>query len=282
GVERDQGSRCRAGYCRQLRDDPLLRRGDRPQKPVRSVHSLLLGAGSSLRACMSSATLVVTGISSMLGTFLGRAFSQGWHVLGTLSRPISEYDPLRRQRIDEAVREGTGGVCQLDVTDAFAVQEFVADFKPDIWVHHAGWATDYASLAYDLDRGHAVNVAPLRPLYEALAKHSCRGVVLTGSSMEYSDSDGPAREEDACWPTTPYGLSKLAATLRARQLAQEFGLPTRVARIFIPYGPLDQPQKLIPSVVTALRSGQPVDLSPCEQYRDFLHVEDIVRGYEAL
>lgn len=231
---------------------------------------------------MSADTLVVTGLSSFLGTHLARAFARKGHrVLGTLTRSASEYDALRGRRIRAAEQSGVD-VRTLDVTAAGAVREFVAREKPAVWVHHAGWATEYCSPAYDLDRGHAVNVAPLRALYEALVTHDCRGVLITGSSMEYADSDRPAREDDACWPTTPYGLSKLAETLQARQLAGALGLRTRAARVFVPYGPLDDAKKLIPDVIRALRAGESVDLSPCEQARDFLHVDDLARGYEAL
>lgn len=231
---------------------------------------------------MNAETLVVTGLSSFLGTHLARAFARkGFRVLGTTTRPAEAYDDVRRQRIQVAESAGVE-VHQLDVTDAVALHRFVEREQPAVWVHHAGWATDYGHPTYDLERGHAVNVAPLRPLGEALVRNGCRGLLLTGSSMEYSDSDQPARETDACWPTTPYGLSKLAATLRARQLAHELGLRTRVARLFIPFGPSDHPQKLLSSAVTALRAAQPIDLSPCEQARDFLHVEDATRGYEAL
>ena len=69
----------------------------------------------------------------------------------------------------------------------------------------------------------------------------------------------------------PYGLSKLEATIRARQLALRFGINVRVARVFIPFGPLDAPGKLVPQVVTALMQRQPVELSTGTQRRDFIH-----------
>lgn len=231
---------------------------------------------------MTAETLVVTGLSSFLGTHLARAFARmGFRVLGTITRPVAAYDEIRGKRIQVAMNVGVE-VHPLDVTDAVAMRRFVERELPAVWVHHAGWATDYGNPTYDLERGHAVNVAPLRSLYEALIRKGARGLLLTGSSMEYGDSDQPARETDACWPSTPYGLSKLAATIRARQLAHELGLRTRVARIFIPFGPFDHPQKLLPSAVAALRATQPIDLSPCEQARDFVHADDVTRGYEAL
>lgn len=227
-----------------------------------------------------SGAVIVTGASSFMGLHLGQAFAAaGWRVVATHSQRRDRYDGLQGQRLDRLSQ-----VCRLvqcNLRDAAAVAGLIVAESPALWLHHAGHATGYASPEYDLTTGHAVNVATLEPVYRALAG-SGAGVIVTGSSMEYGAKDGPNVEEDACCPDTPYGLSKLCETLRARQLADHYGVPTRVARLFIPVGPLDNPRKLLPQVVTALRTGTPIDLSPCEQRRDFAAAEDICAGYLSL
>ncbi len=229
-----------------------------------------------------SGPVVVTGVSSFVGARLAQHFAAAGHrVVGTLTRPAADYDPIRRARLNLAQSAGAE-LAALDLGNSAGLRSWILKHRPAIWIHHAGWAVDYGSRDYDLTRGFQINVAPLTELYAALKDSGCRGILITGSSAEYSDSDAPNREEDACLPTLPYGLSKLAETLRARQLALEHGLPTRVARLYIPFGPLDAPDKLVPSVVACLRAGRPIDLSPCLQARDFVHVEDVAGGYEAL
>jgi nucleoside-diphosphate-sugar epimerase len=226
--------------------------------------------------------IVVTGVSSFVGGHLATHFARaGFDVVGTTSRPPAAYEPLRRARLDAAAAAGAA-LAPLELTAPRAIEAFIRARRPAVWIHHAGWATNYARPDYDLDRAHAVNVAPLGALYACCRACGCRGVIVTGSSAEYGDSDFACTEADPCWPATAYGLSKLAETIRARQLALEHGLPTRVARVFVPYGPMDSPAKLLPSVVRSLRAGEPIDLSPCRQSRDFLHVRDLVGGYEAL
>jgi nucleoside-diphosphate-sugar epimerase len=83
-------------------------------------------------------------------------------------------------------------------------------------------------------------------------------------------------------PDTPYGLSKLTQTLRARQLAEQMDVPTRVARLYIPFGTLDNPHKLLAQTIAKLRLRLPVALSPCEQRRDFLGVADVCDFYDRL
>ncbi|TAL10196.1 MAG: NAD(P)-dependent oxidoreductase [Nitrospirae bacterium] len=119
-------------------------------------------------------------------------------------------------------------------------------------------------------------------IYEELAKARCGGVIVTGSSMEYADTDEACRESDECRPSTPYGRSKLEETEAAAKLSAQWSVPTRVARLFIPFGPLDAPAKVLPYVIENLRQGKAVDLSPCTQRRDFLYVGDVAKAYGLL
>ncbi|WP_210367637.1 NAD(P)-dependent oxidoreductase [Bacillus sp. REN3] len=227
-------------------------------------------------------TVVVTGVSSFIGFHLARNLAEDpFHVIGTISQDIHHYDALRTERLKRLI-EAKIEIKQLDIRNAAGLRDFIQAIRPDVWIHHAGWAKDYSSLGYSLDQGHLVNVAPLYTLYSSLSDCGCKGVIVTGSSAEYGTSDRGCREEDACWPNTPYGLSKLSETVRAYQLAHEFQLPTRIARVFIPYGVLDAPGKLVPSVIEALKEGNPIELSGCEQSRDFIHIGDLTKGYKAL
>lgn len=228
----------------------------------------------------SPETVAITGISSFVGCHLALRFlCMGRRVVGATTG--SRLDGVRLERV-QAVTGAGGEHKPLDMTNARELRAFIEKVRPALWLHHAGWAKDYASPDYDLDRAHAVNVAPLAALYPALAGVGCRGVIVTGSDAEYSPGDQPHRENETCMPPLPYGLSKLAETVRASQLAARYALPTRVARLFIPYGPMDAPQKLIPSVLSALKEGRSVDLTACAQKRDFLHIEDVASAYAAM
>lgn len=226
--------------------------------------------------------VVVTGVSSFIGTHLSVCFSNmGYEVIATISRPKSNYRGIRFERIKHASSRGVK-VEVLDITCPESVTDFINRVRPRYWIHHAAWAKNYQSTDYDLDYAHSLNVTPLDYVYSALKNVECIGVVLTGSSAEYSDSSDAAEESDVCAPSMPYGRAKLAQTLRAKQLAEYYSLPTRVARVFIPFGPLDAPGKLLPSVLDALGNNQPISLTNCSQVRDFLFIDDLVVGYSCL
>jgi len=229
---------------------------------------------------MSLPVAVVTGVSSFVGMHLARCFSAcGFRVVATTSQPRQRYTGIRERRL--AVLDESVEFVTIDLRDAGAVASLVDRMTPSLWLHHAGFAQSYASFDFDFDAGLATNVAPLGHLYQALAGGGC-GVVITGSSAEYTLSESANCEDDVCWPNTPYGLTKLAETLRARQLAERLGVPTRVARLYIPFGSLDTPEKLLSQVVVSLRAGKTVDLSPCTQARDFLGITDLTSAYVAM
>ena len=231
---------------------------------------------------MPSSSILITGVSSFIGYHLGKFFStRHFNVVGIHSKPVNTYDGIAASRLQELQSVGVGLV-QADLTDPGAIGRLIEDITPRFCIHHAGWAKDYGSMAYDLDRAHAVNCTPLEGLYRGLKNCGCEGILLTGSSMEYSNGIAVCREEDACWPETPYGLAKLAATIRSAQLAKTYNMPTRVARVFIPFGSGDNPGKLIPTVIREIAQEKTVALSPCEQKRDFLYIEDLMHGYAGL
>lgn len=227
-------------------------------------------------------TAVITGVSSFVGCHLAKEFAaQGWAVTATLTLPRDRYEGIRAERL-KWIGDSVKSWQTLDLRDEKSASDLIGRIKPDLWIHHAGFAVDYGSLEYDLNTGHAVNVAPLTYIYEELAKARCGGVIVTGSSMEYSDTVQACDESDVCKPTTPYGQSKLEETQTAEKLSKNYNVPTRVARLFIPFGPLDAPDKVLPYVIENLRKGKTVDLSPCTQRRDFLYVGDVVKAYGLL
>ena len=167
----------------------------------------------------------------------------------------------------------------LDLINNKLLEQFIYNYKPNYWFQHAGWAENYGSFEYDIEKGYQVNMAPLKIIYPALARIGCKGVIVTGSSAEYSDGNAADEENDPAFPTMPYGLSKLTETLYSKLLAINYNLPTRVVRVYIPFGEFDAPRKLIPTVIHSLFQNKSVALSPCTQKRDFIYIDDLMDGY---
>lgn len=226
--------------------------------------------------------VLVTGASSFVGCHLVRGFSQtsAWEVVPAGSKNSKNYQSHQSRRIEFGGKKNNWAI--LNLKDEAGIKKFIEKVCPDIWIHHAGYATNYASPSYDNKEGYDTNVAPLKYIFESLAQNDCKGVIVTGSSMEYSDTEKLCLESDSCLPSSPYGQSKLKETLTALELSDKFGIPTRIARLFIPFGAMDNPNKLIYYVLERLQNGDSVDLSPCKQKRDFIYIDDVIDAYYLL
>ena len=226
--------------------------------------------------------IIITGVSSFIGYHLAQHFKkQGYLVIGTTTREVDTYLDIQKKRLN-LLQEVNVRIITMDLTNIDQTASIISNNLPDYWIHHGGYAKNYGSFDYDLENGFVINTAPLYRIYPLLKNVGCKGIIITGTNAEYNDSDLPAKESDNCLPSTPYGLSKLSETIAACQLSEYYQMPTRIARVFIPFGIMDSSNKLIPYLIGQLNDDLPVDLSPCEQKRDFIYIKDLVAMYESL
>src|SRR5262249_39684978 len=143
------GGRGRSLAACQLRHDPAP--GRRSGNPAigRSSGPSRLGPW----ALTNVTEVVVTGISSFVGHHLARRFAlRGDHVIGTISRPRDRYQGIEAQRI--AAIEPYVEIFGLDLREPREFAALVDRRAPSLWIHHAGFAADYASPDYDLETAH--------------------------------------------------------------------------------------------------------------------------------
>jgi nucleoside-diphosphate-sugar epimerase len=210
--------------------------------------------------------LLVTGASGFVGAAVTHhALARDLRVTALVGRSSS------LQRLAGVL--GEIDVLRCDVADPDAVVAAVARVRPDICIHLA--AAGAVVREDDLDILWAVNA--LAPAYvaRALAAHGGARLVTAGSSSEYGTVDGAMDEARPCVPDDPYGVAKLAGAQLARVAARGTDLQTAHLRLFSVYGPGEDRRRLVPSVVASLLAGRPLELTPGEQVRDFVHVEDV-------
>ena len=127
------------------------------------------------------------------------------------------------------------------------------------------------------------NLKVLLNLYERFKDDkSLKLFIQFGSSEEYGEIESPfcetAREE----PNSPYALVKQLTTNTAMMLYRNYDFPIAVVRPGNLFGPLQNKSKFIPYVIDQLRANQPLNVTPCEQKRDFIYVDDFVDGIQQL
>lgn len=122
------------------------------------------------------------------------------------------------------------------------------------------------------------NVRLLASLLGAVEAGKPRRFIHTGSCSEYASAETGRRitEDDPVQPASLYGAAKLCASLYGAAFAAERGLPFLNLRLFGVFGIGEAPYRLVPYLIARLRENQPVDLTPGEQIRDWLYIDDVV------
>jgi nucleoside-diphosphate-sugar epimerase len=166
-----------------------------------------------------------------------------------------------------------------DLADEPSLRALIAALKPARCIHLAWNAAAAGNLAGDAntDSLHAT-----LSLARILGAAGCNHMLGIGTGFEYAEQTRPLRETDACAPLNLYAACKLAAATVLPLLAAGYGMKVAWARLFFLYGPGESSARLVPSVIQGLLRGQPVAVTPAEQWYDYLHVTDAARGIALL
>jgi dTDP-4-dehydrorhamnose reductase len=155
---------------------------------------------------------LVTGAGGMLGTDMVAA-------LTTCGEPVTGLD-----------RAG------LDVTDAGAVSDAIADGLPDVVVNCAAWtAVDDAEASEE--RALAVNAGGAANLAAACAGRGARLVQVSTDYVFAGDGGRPYAETDVPAPRTAYGRTKLAGERAVLERLPGSAYVVRTAWLYGAHGP---------------------------------------------
>jgi len=128
-----------------------------------------------------------------------------------------------------------------------------------------------------LEQNIADNVKILMNLYDRFHhKAALKLLIQFGSSEEYGNGVSPFIETQREMPNSTYGILKLTTSNLALMLHANEGFPAMVVRPGNLFGKYQSEQRFIPYVLKQLRQNQPVEVTGCEQKRDFMSIDDFV------
>jgi UDP-glucose-4-epimerase GalE len=228
---------------------------------------------------------LVTGGAGYIGSHVVRALREAGHEARVV-------DDLSTGHRELAQRNGVE-LIEGDLGDRRVLDRALPGC--DAVVHIAGKALVPESVR-DPGPYFYVNAEAGRALLEAMLAHDVKRIVFSSTCAVYGVPDSlPLREEMPRRPISPYGASKLAFEHILEAYAQAFGVRALALRYFNvagahakgDLGELHEPEThLIPNVIRALRTGEPLELfgtdyptrdGTCE--RDYIHVEDLARAH---
>jgi UDP-glucose 4-epimerase len=206
--------------------------------------------------------VLITGASG----FIGR------HVVEMGQAAGVDIHTLSRHSIDKpGITSWTG-----NLTDDNRIAEIITNLRPDGILHLAAGGVAYGTgKAPDLLRVNTVGLAVLLETVTSLQLQP--SIVIAGSGFEYAPQNRPLKETDPIAPPSAYGLSKAASTLLAQLYATQ--LPITILRLFSIYGLGEKEPRLTPYIIAQAQRGQPVEITPGEQLRDYTYVKDVAQAF---
>lgn len=223
---------------------------------------------------------VVTGGAGFIGSHIVDALiEQGDQVL-----VVDNFSTGSEENLEHSLNLASDRVFvhKLDICSP-DIEKIFADYKPEVVFHHAAQMNVRKSVedpVYDADK----NVVGTVNVLESARKSGCHQLIFssTGGAIYGEQDSFPADESHACRPECPYGVSKHGAELYLEYYARYYGMRTVALRYANVYGPRQNPKGeagVVAIFCERLFDNKEFRVNGTgEQTRDFVYVDDVVKG----
>ena len=218
--------------------------------------------------------VLITGAAGFVGANLARALVQQGRQVAVITRKNSNL--WRLSEVRGSLEQHTA-----DLADAPMLRQIVQKVQPTIVFHTAAASVYGGQVPATESEMVQSNLLGTMNLIRACADVNYRCFINTGSSSEYGPKTEPMVETDRTEPRDIYGVIKCAATHFAAAVARKEHKPILTLRLFSPFGPFDDPRRLIPTVIVAALAGRDIKLARPEIGRDYVFIDDVVAAYLA-
>lgn len=179
--------------------------------------------------------------------------------------------------------------CRGDICDTEIFNKILLDFRPNYVMHLAAESHVDNSIS---SPGNFISTNVIgtfsvlqssREFYESLpSKEKVKFRFHHISTDEVYGDLPPGKlftEETPYQPSSPYSASKAASDHLVRAWHRTYGLPTLITNCSNNYGPYQNSEKLIPTIINSALSGKPLPIyGDGSQIRDWLFVDDHVEA----
>jgi len=169
-----------------------------------------------------------------------------------------------------------------DLLDIHSLKKAVAMSQPEIVVHLAAMTPVRYSFNNPFIYAQTNYIGTMNMVHVSLESPVLKKFIFASTAETYKPTDRLLKETDELSGSTPYGVSKVAADLYVRMAGKCLNLPFIIMRPSNTYGRKTEKGYLVEKVVTTMLNSDKLvlDGSP-SSVRDYMYIDDHVRGYVA-
>jgi UDP-glucose 4-epimerase len=214
--------------------------------------------------------VIVTGATGFVGANLTRRLLSDGHQVHLLVRP--QYTSWRIDEISSDCR-----IHEIDLQDSEPLKKSVAEIKPD-WIFHLA-ANGAYSWQMDVLEIFNTNMLGTVNLVQSCLASGFESFVNTGSSSEYGFKDHAPAENEYIEPNSYYAVAKSSATMYCQFVARSQKVHIPTLRLYSVYGPYEEPNRLMPTIIINGLSGKLPPLVDPNIARDYVSSHDVIEAY---
>ncbi len=217
----------------------------------------------------SGKRVLITGASGFIGSHLAKRMVEQNAQVYVIAREGSDL-----WRIEDFIKDVL--IYRADIRDRDKIDACTKSAKPDYIFNMAAYGVDARQNDYFI-AAHT-NIIGTMNMLNSLIPLGCKKFINIGTCMEYGDKKDIIREDCHLEPFNIYGSTKAASAMLSHQIAAENGIDIVTLRAFGVFGENEGSHKFFPHIILSILNNTDVNLTGCEQYRDYCYVENIIDG----
>jgi len=215
-------------------------------------------------------TIVITGGVGFIGANLIRNLLEKDYEIHLLWKKSS--DPWRILDIKDQINFHI-----IDIVNQTKLKSVLTKINPSVIFHLATYSS-YRNQE-DVNQIFDVAIKGTLSLLHATKEIPYKIFVNIGSSSEYGFKEKPMKESDLLEPISFYAAAKSGQTLLCQTFSYQYKKPIVTIRPFSVYGPYEQKDRFISTIIRSLINGETIRLTGGKQRRDFIYVDDLIDLY---
>lgn len=168
----------------------------------------------------------------------------------------------------------------IDFSDEKHIKKIINSYGvPNVFIH-LGWGAVYEP---QLEIHRSSNVSDGKNLIKVLYDCGLKKFILLGSASEYGDREGALSENmEPEGMLTNYAKGKIEVSSYGFELAKRLNKIFIHIRLFYALGAGQHQKSLINQLYRSYLGKFTMNLSPCENYRDYVYISDVVKGIQLI